>query len=318
MDYSRCTKTAGRFLGYGFVSALITTTARNMMEMRNFRHVDTRHSLYAVLGSLWLVLGLTVQPAAAATVNLTPIVPGVFTDGDGVSSHWVQVQNTAIDSLQDATAALGLAPSDPGFLRSADAVLGNINVGNDVFNQRYESTLGAVNLVPLFNTGDSNQENYAGHMWGYLSVPTAGNYNFSMLYDDGFEFTIWGANTSQRLFVDGLAPRISGDGQDNRLGFASDLAMEAGLYRYDLVGYNGPRVHALRLGWSGPTSDLDVIPQAYLYTSGKGAAIEAAYYAGGGDPFPSAVVPVPAAVWLFGSGLAGLLGLASRRKRNTK
>jgi hypothetical protein len=318
MDYSRCIKTAGRFLGYGFVSALITTTARNIMKMRNFRQVDTRHLLYAVLGSLWLVLGLTVQPTVAAAASLTPIVPGVFTDGDGVSSHWVQVQNTAIDSLQDATAALGLTSSDPGFLRSADAVLGNINVGNDVFNQRYESTLGAVNLAPLFNTGDSNQENYAGHMWGYLSVPATGNYNFEMLYDDGFEFTIWGANTSQSLSVDGLAARISGNGQDNRLNFASDLAMEAGLYRYDLVGYNGPRVHALRLEWSGPTtSDFDVISQAYLYTSDKGASIVAAYNAGGSDPFPSAV-PVPAAVWLFGSGLAGLLGLASRRKRNTK
>jgi hypothetical protein len=317
MDYSRCITTAGRFLGYGFVSALITTTARNMMQMRNYRHVDSRQFLYAVLGPLWLVLGLTMQPTVAAAVSLTPIVPGVFTDGDGVSSHWVQVQNTAIDSLQDATAALGLPPSDPGFLRSADAVLGNINVGNDVFNQRYESTLGAVNLAPLFNTGDSNQENYAGHMWGYLSVPAAGNYNFEMLHDDGFEFTIWGANTFQRLSVDGLAPRISGNGQDNRLDFASDLAMEAGLYRYDLVGYNGPRVGVLRLGWSGLTSDFDVIPQAYLYTSGKGASIEAAYYAGGSVPLPSAV-PVPAAVWLFGSGLAGLLGLASRRKRNTK
>jgi hypothetical protein len=319
MDYSRCIKTAGCFLGYGFVSALITTTARKMMQMRNYyRHVDSRQFLYAVLGPLWLVLGLTMQPTVAAAVSLTPIVPGVFTDGDGVSSHWVQVRNTAIDSLQDATSALGLTSSDADFLRSADAVLGNINVGNDVFNQRYDGTLGAVNLAPLFNTGDSNQENYAGHMWGYLSVPTAGNYNFEMLYDDGFEFTIWGANTFQRLSVDGLAPRISGNGQKNRLDFASALAMGAGLYRYDLVGYNGPRVHALRLGWSGPTSDFDVIPQAYLYTSGKGASVEAAYYAGGGNPFPSAVVPVPAAVWLFGSGLMGLIGLASRRKRNTK
>jgi hypothetical protein len=34
-------------------------------------------------------------------------------------------------------------------------------------------------------------------------------------------------------------------------------------------------------------------------------------------PVPNSVVPVPAAVWLFGSGLAGLLGLASRRKRKT-
>ena len=298
------------------VTALITTTARNMMQMHKYRRGYSRNLLYAVLGPLWLVLGLTVQPTVAAAVSLTPIVPGVFTNGDGVSSHWVQVQNTAIDSLQDATAALGLTPSDANVLRSADAVLGNINVGNDLFNHRYSSTLGAVNLAPLFNTGDSNQENYAGHLWGYLSVPTAGNYNFEMLYDDGFEFTIWGANTFQRLSVDGLAPRISGNGQDNRLDFASDLAMEAGLYRYDLVGYNGPRVGVLRLGWSGPTSsDSDVIPQAYLYTSGKGASIEAAYFAG--NSAPASVVPVPAAVWLFGSGLAGLLGLASRRKRKT-
>jgi hypothetical protein len=295
------------------VTALITTTARNMMQMHMYRHGDSRHLLYAVLGPLSLVLGLTVQPTVAAAASLTPIVPGVFTNGDGVSSHWVQVQNTAIDSLQDATAALGLTSSDANFLRNANAVMSNINVGNDVFNQRYDSTLGAVNLAPLFNTGDSNQENYAGHLWGYLSVPTAGNYNFEMLYDDGFEFTIWGANTFQRLSVDGLAPRISGNGQDNRLDFP-DLAMEAGLYRYDLVGYNGPRVGVLRLGWSGSTtSDSDVIPQAYLYTSGKGASIEAAYFAGG----VPAAVPVPAAVWLFGSGLAGLLGLASRRKRKT-
>lgn len=301
------------------IIALITAASRSMMQMSKYKHGVSRHFLYPVLGSLWLMLGLTVQPNVAAAASLTPIVPGVFTEGDGVSSHWVQVRNTAIDSLQDARAALGLSPGDAGFLRDADAVLGNINVGNDLFNQRYDSTLGAVNLAPLFNTGDPNQENYAGHMWGYLSVPAAGNYNFSMLYDDGFEFTIWGASSSQSLSVDGLAPRISGTGQDNRLGFPSGLEMEAGLYRYDLVGYNGPRVHALRLEWSGPTtSDFDVITQANLYTSGKGAAIVAAYNAGGSDPFPSAVVPVPAAVWLFGSGLMGLIGLASRRKRNMK
>jgi hypothetical protein len=74
-------------------------------------------------------------------------------------------------------------------------------------------------------------------------------------------------------------------------------------------------VHVLRLGWSGPTtSDFDVIPQAYLYTSDKGASIVAAYNAGGNDPFPSAVVPVPAAVWLFGSGLLGLIGFAKRSR----
>lgn len=36
-----------------------------------------------------------------------------------------------------------------------------------------------------------------------------------------------------------------------------------------------------------------------------------AYFFAGGTPAP---VPVPAAVWLFGSGLAGLLGMTSRRR----
>ena len=42
--------------------------------------------------------------------------------------------------------------------------------------------------------------------------------------------------------------------------------------------------------------------------------ITSAYFAGS---MPVSQVPVPGALWLFGSGLAGLLGLASRRKRNT-
>jgi hypothetical protein len=42
--------------------------------------------------------------------------------------------------------------------------------------------------------------------------------------------------------------------------------------------------------------------------------ITSAYFAGS---MPVSQVPVPGALWLFGSGLAGLLGLASRRKRKT-
>ena len=289
------------------VTALITTTAGNMMQMNNHRHGNTRHLLHAVLWPLWLVLGLSVQPTLAAAVSLTPIVPGVFTDGDGANSHWVQVQNSAVNSLTDATTALGLTPSDPAFMRSADAVISNINVGNEMFNDFYGSALGTANLAPLFNPGDSNQKNFAGHVWGYLSVPTAGNYNFGVLYDDGFEFTIWGANTFQRLSVNGL-------NYHNQSSFSSDITMQPGLYRYDLVGYNGPEVGVLRLGWNFPgTSDFAVIPQADLYTSGKGASIEGAAYAAS---IPSAV-PVPAAVWLFGSGLAGLFGLVSRQRAKT-
>ena len=37
-------------------------------------------------------------------------------------------------------------------------------------------------------------------------------------------------------------------------------------------------------------------------------------YTGNGPGFPPAAIPVPAAVWLFGSGLLGLVGIARRRK----
>jgi hypothetical protein len=272
----------------------------NTMKMNKYIHEASRHLLYGVLWPLCLVLGLTVQSATAAVVNLTPVVSGVFTNGNGANSHWIQVQNSwqgpssfsqqfgGISSLQDAATALTLTSSNSGFVRSADAVMSNINAGNDRYNNDWGSTWGIANMPPLFNTGDPNQENYAGHIWGYLSVPTAGNYNFGVLYDDGFAFTIWGANGSQSMSMDGLNPR-------DRKGFDSNIAMQPGLYQFDLVGYTRLEAGVLNLGWwTGPTtSDFALIPQTNLYTS---------------------AVPVPAAAWLFGSGLLGLIGVA-RRKR---
>ena len=37
--------------------------------------------------------------------------------------------------------------------------------------------------------------------------------------------------------------------------------------------------------------------------------------AGGGEGGPVAAVPVPAAVWLFGTGLIGLTGMSRRKKK---
>ncbi len=250
-----------------------------------------------------LLITLFIQPTVqAATVALDPIFSGTFTNGNGANSHWVQVQNNwqgpssfsqqygGISSLEDANVALALTAGNSGYMRNADAVISNINAGNDSFNQVHGSTWGSANMPPLFNTGDPNQENYAGHTWGYISVPTAGNYNFGVLYDDGFTFTIRGGNGSQSLSKDGL-------NNPDRLGFASDLSMQAGLYAFDLVGYNRLESGVLNLGWwYGPTtSDFAILPQANLYTT--------------------APVPIPAAFWLFGSGLLGLIGVARRKAR---
>lgn len=253
------------------------------------------------MSGLFLTIALTASQAMAAIVPLDPLVSGMFNNGDGADSHWIQVDNNwqgpsafsqqygGISSLQDAAAALSMTAGSTGFMRSADAVLGSVNAGNDLFNLLHGGAWGAVNMTPLFNSGDPYQENFAGHVWGYLSVPAAGNYNFGVLTDDGFSFTIWGANTHLSLNVDGLNP-------PDRWGFDSDISMQPGLYRFDLVGYNRLEAGVLNLGWwYGPTtSDFGIIPRANLYTA--------------------APVPLPAAAWLFGSGLMGLSGVARRKK----
>ena len=270
------------------------------MKKNKTAHGASRNLSCAFLLTLCLVSGLVPRPVSAAPVALAPIVSGVFANGNGANSHWVQVQDGwqgpsdfsqaygGISSLQDASAALALVSDDAGFLRGADAVMSTIDAGNDWFNQDHAALWGAANMPPLFATGDSLQENYAAHVWGYLAVPTAGEYNFGVLSDDGFAFTLWGANASQSMSLDGLNP-------PDRWGFDSDISMQPGLYRFDLVGYNRLEAGVLNLGWwYGPTtSNFGIIPQANLYTA--------------------APVPVPAAVWLFGSGLLGLIGVARRK-----
>jgi len=273
------------------------------MTTTKCKHIESRHLLRVMPWFACLVLGLSAHSAMAATVDLAPLISGVFTNGDGVNSHWVQVQNDwqgpgsfsqqygGISGLQDAATALAMNSGDSGFLRSADAVMTNINAGNDLYNQLYSATWGAADMPPLFNSGDPNQENFAGHMWGYISIPTAGEYNFGVLYDDGFSFTLWGAGASQSMSVDALNSR-------DRKGFDNNLALQAGLYQFDLVGYNRLEAGVLNLGWwTGPTtSDFSIVPQENLFTSAP------------------VTVPVPAAVWLFGSGLMGLYGFARRKK----
>jgi hypothetical protein len=242
------------------------------------------------------LLILTVPSARADTVTLAPYVAGSFTGGDGVNSHWVQVnptwRPTGISNLADADVALGLPSSDPRVLHQTDAVLSTVNVGNQRYNTDWGAGWGVADLVPLSSPTDTNPTDYAGRVWGYIAVTTPGAYNFGVLADDGFRFTLFGAGGgSESMALDGLHPRT-------RKGFGNNLELGTGLYYFDLIGYNHLEAGVLNLGWwQGPKDwAFATIPQANLFTDV--------------DVPP---VPLPATLWLMMSGLLGLLGLARRR-----
>ena len=60
------------------------------------------------------------------------------------------------------------------------------------------------------------------------------------------------------------------------------------------------------LNWATIDGDSDGIP---------GTAMTAGPFTGFSPYFNTTVVPIPAAAWLFGSGLLGLVGVARRRRK---
>jgi hypothetical protein len=82
----------------------------------------------------------------------------------------------------------------------------------------------------------------------------------------------------------------SGSGQTENNLFADDMSLNG----IDFSGYN--------------VASFQWVIDAFSITNGNFAHISSSIYVYG------SVVPVPAAVWLFGSGLLGLVGLGVSRK----
>lgn len=247
--------------------------------------------------SLTLLLGLA---APIGAMPLAPLYNGVYLDGDGANSRWVQVADgwrggikgsedwgTGMWGLADQDAVMNLSAGDPYVVQTLTTIVDQIDFADQRFIDEWGTTWGAPQLAPIFdNHAGETQDNWASRFWGYVAITTPGTYNFGVLYDDGFSFSLFGAGgSSQSILVDGLNPR-------DRLGFAEDLLLSPGLYGFQLDAYERLEAGVVQLAWYTPgADDWAVVPQDHLFAS---------------------PVPEPSAPMLILAGLIAL-GLGNRR-----
>lgn len=143
----------------------------------------------------------------------------------------------------------------------------------------------------------------------FPGVPVAGTGNFGM---DNFYFNFDNSLTVGAANIIDLDPSTWDIKTDKNAGGGF------GFFNFDLKGSGSTRTEVLTFTISGVSGD-SLSSYAVGYTGVGTEAYFAAHVGGFDDGFGvtsgkfATVVPVPAAVWLFGSGLLGLVAV-SRRK----
>ncbi|MBL8326206.1 MAG: PEP-CTERM sorting domain-containing protein [Rubrivivax sp.] len=189
-----------------------------------------------------------------------------FSWGTGL---WGQVDWAAVHA-----AAAGTPSAASGaLLQSYSGVLDTINHGNSRYNECYSATWGAATLVPFFapsaplgscdnaEAGDPSQQNWTARYSGFIRITEPGEYNFSVLHDDGFFFRLVGAGgAALGIERDFLNPR-------DRLGFDQNLLLAAGLYGFELGAWNRLGAGVVDLRWTTACAagcDWTLVPTEHL------------------------------------------------------
>lgn len=248
-----------------------------------------RHRLASALAVVALGASAAVAShsahAVAAFTFTTPDAPLPSASGNGLNAKvWTGVD---VDSLAAAEAFIGANPADATFLSSAiDYPQGASNV---VGTSTLFSDLLGSDASTLSNpaVGSTSVLNSILQFDGFLRIDTPGSVLLSIGSDDGSEAVIQGTRVIDN---DGIHAFPGGGAGPVEIGF-----LTAGLYELDVLFFESQVFDwGVEFVEGGPSSS-NVIPQSRLYTS-------------------TAVVPLPAALPLFGSALLGLLAFGWRRR----
>lgn len=220
---------------------------------------------------------------------------GTFSWGTGLWGQvdWLAVQQAAAGEASAASGAL---------VQSFRGLLPTINHANSRYLECYSTTWGPANLVPLLTpaaplgdcdnaeAGDPSQQNWTARYSGFLRITDPGEYNFSVLHDDGFFFRLIGqGGTEIGIGRDFLNPR-------DRVGFSENLRLAQGLYGFELGAWNRAGAGVVDLRWASGCDNgcsWSVVPTGNLVSA--------------------ALVPEPPAVALASIALLGLWFSRSRR-----
>jgi hypothetical protein len=259
-----------------------------------------------------VALAAAAAATSAAPTPLDPLRAGSHALGTGANAQFLKVDDNwhassvlwnealgqygsgaPIGSFAWGTGVWGIADwqtahsasPPPGMVTGGwSGRVGAISFGDERYNTEHGPTWGVVGLAPLFGAG-FGQDNWTSFFSGYIRIAEAGLYNFSVLHDDGFFFTLGGLGQTLAIANDFLNPR-------ERVGFASDLLLGVGLYAFTLGAYDRLEAGVVELAWSREGGDWTPVPTENLV----------------------AQVPLPATGWLLAGGLLAL-GAAQRRRR---
>lgn len=270
-----------------------------------------------------LAFAVAAATVAQAAVILNPTLPGEYAEGTGVEATFIRIDGSwtgssvywnenaqkfknnhpgkgfqPVGSFSWGTGIWGLADwaaintdgSVPVVLSWSGLVSTIDHADSEYAGSGYASTWGAIGALPtgLFGSNEP-QDNWTSHYTGYLRITDPGAYNFGVLYDDGFFLRIWGADGSMvEISSDFLSPR-------ERFGFADDLLLATGLYRFELGAYDRLEVGAVNLAWFQDGRWVTV-PTEHLVT----------------EPVP---IPAPATASLLLAALGALAVVRMKRKR---
>ncbi len=141
-----------------------------------------------------------------------------------------------------------------------------------------------------------------------VTVPT-GQIGMHMLFD-------WSGNNNIDVFVVAASNTVFGSGIGYSANFKACNAATIKNCLWDYLDYGsaGQPVAANKWMLASIDGNGDGVMGIPMQLGGPFAGFNANFSANM-TPTPDAVIPVPAAVWLFGSGLLGLVGIARRKKK---